>query len=145
MSTEANKVETLQKVAMGDNRRYVLLAQAAIAIGVFYILGELIYVLWRTLDGPNWTPFGFHIARVISFAVTGSAFIYTLRNPVAQDFCNEVVIELRKVTWPTFKETRQATMVVILVVAIVSLILGGFDFIWANAIKWLLKAGGASS
>ena len=45
---------------------------------------------------------------------------------------NEVASELKKVTWPTAKEVRSATIVVIVMAIISAIILGLFDFVWSN-------------
>ena len=45
---------------------------------------------------------------------------------------NEVAQELKKVTWPTAKEVRSATIVVIVMAVISAIILGIFDFVWSN-------------
>jgi preprotein translocase subunit SecE len=45
---------------------------------------------------------------------------------------NEVASELKKVTWPTGKEIRTATFVVIIMAIISAVILGLFDFVWSN-------------
>ena len=47
--------------------------------------------------------------------------------PQSRQFLTEVVSELRKVHWPTRQETVAATVVVLVVVAIVSLWLGLVD------------------
>ncbi len=40
-------------------------------------------------------------------------------------------MELKKVTWPTRKETQAATIVVIVTVIIAAMILGAFDTVWS--------------
>jgi preprotein translocase subunit SecE len=45
----------------------------------------------------------------------------------------EITMELKKVTWPTRKETSAATVVVIITVIIASIFLGVFDLIWSWA------------
>jgi len=45
----------------------------------------------------------------------------------AMDFLREVKVELKKVTWPTQKQTTGTTIVVIIFVFIVSAFLGLFD------------------
>ena len=45
----------------------------------------------------------------------------------------EITMELKKVTWPTRKETSAATIVVIVTVIIASIFLGIFDLIWSWA------------
>ncbi len=43
----------------------------------------------------------------------------------------EVANELKKVTWPSWDETRMSTVVVIITSIIAALILGSFDALWA--------------
>lgn len=53
-------------------------------------------------------------------------------------FLKEAKIELRKVTWPTPRQTLASTSVVIIVVIIVSIFLGIVDFGLAKAIRLVL-------
>lgn len=53
-------------------------------------------------------------------------------------FLKEAKIELRKVTWPTPRQTLASTSVVIIVVIIVSLFLGIVDFGLSKAIRLVL-------
>lgn len=53
-------------------------------------------------------------------------------------FLKDAKMELKKVTWPTPKQTLASTAVVIVLVFIVSLILGIIDFALAKAIKLIL-------
>lgn len=63
-------------------------------------------------------------ATLLAVVMYRSDRIYTL--------ANEVAGELKKVTWPTAKEVRTATIVVIVMAIISSIILGVFDFVWSN-------------
>ena len=49
-------------------------------------------------------------------------------------FLEEIVSELKKVTWPSRDETRYLTMVVIVVAVAVGLVLGGVDIFF----NWLI-------
>lgn len=51
-------------------------------------------------------------------------------------FVGDIVGELRKVTWPTFAETRYLTLVVAIVSAAVGLFLGGLDLVFGRAIAY---------
>lgn len=51
------------------------------------------------------------------------------------EFLRECLQELRRVTWPTPKETYQATIVVVAVVLAVSLFLGVVDF----GLSWVMR------
>jgi preprotein translocase subunit SecE len=53
-------------------------------------------------------------------------------------FLKEAKTELKKVTWPTPKQTMASTAVVIILVFIVSLILGVIDFGLAKLVKLIL-------
>jgi preprotein translocase subunit SecE len=53
-------------------------------------------------------------------------------------FLKDVQVELKKVTWPTPKQTMASTAVVIILVFIVSFVLGIMDFILAKAVKLIL-------
>ncbi|HBH86324.1 MAG TPA: preprotein translocase subunit SecE [Syntrophaceae bacterium] len=53
-------------------------------------------------------------------------------------FLKEAKVELKKVTWPTPRQTLASTSVVIIVVIIVSIYLGIVDFGVAKAIRLVL-------
>lgn len=53
-------------------------------------------------------------------------------------FLKEAKIELKKVTWPTPRQTIASTSVVIIVVIIVSIFLGIVDFGLSKAIRLVL-------
>jgi preprotein translocase subunit SecE len=55
-----------------------------------------------------------------------------------KQFLKEARIELKKVTWPTPKQTLASTSVVILVSVVVSLFLGLVDFGLTKIIKLVL-------
>jgi preprotein translocase subunit SecE len=60
----------------------------------------------------------------------------SLKQPVARsrEFLEECWAELRKVHWPSRKETQAATLVVIIGVMIVALYLGVVDFV----LSWIV-------
>ena len=57
----------------------------------------------------------------------------------AVQFLQEVYGELRKVVWPSWKETRAATIVVLVLVALVSAFLGLVDFTLSQIVERLLS------
>lgn len=68
---------------------------------------------------------------------------WTLRNPITR-FMAESYIELRKVTWPTWGEAWNWTLVVVAMSAFVAIILALADLGLARALTWLvgLSTGG---
>jgi len=58
---------------------------------------------------------------------------------VAKQFLREVRTELKKVTWPSRKDTLSGTVVVLVAVFIIAIFLGVVDSGLSNLIKELLK------
>jgi preprotein translocase subunit SecE len=54
-------------------------------------------------------------------------------------FLREVRLEMKKVTWPTRKETSGSTGVVIITVIIVAIYLGIVDNLLQQAMMWLVN------
>lgn len=67
----------------------------------------------------------------ISIAVIGTALAWRRREWFA--FTTEVVEEVAQVTWPTRSEIRAATIVVIVMTIICSVLLFAMDQVWSNA------------
>lgn len=76
--------------------------------------------------------------RIFSLGAMGLGFLLLYRNEQTNQFMNEVVTELSRVTWPTQKETSSATFVVIIMVLATSMVLGFFDYLWTQAIHWII-------
>lgn len=60
-------------------------------------------------------------------------------NAGIRQWADEVVVELRKVVWPTQKDTVAMTTVVCVMLIIAGVLLGTFDFISGHVIKLLLN------
>lgn len=58
----------------------------------------------------------------------------------AKQFLREVRTELKKVTWPSRKDTLSGTVVVLVAVFVISLFLGVVDSLLSALIKGLLKS-----
>jgi len=59
--------------------------------------------------------------------------------PRATNFLNEVWSELRKVHWPTRKETYAATVVVVIVTLLVAVYLGLVDYAISLVVRAVLS------
>jgi preprotein translocase SecE subunit len=49
------------------------------------------------------------------------------------------VAESRKVAWPNMADTKRMTLVVVVVVAVFSVILGVFDLLWSAVLKQIIS------
>ncbi len=98
--------------------------------------GLLLALLMIQVVDFTWSYFGRPVALYsntigVVVGVVGAFFLW--RRKKTFDKASEIVMELKKVTWPTRKETQAATIVVIVTVIIASAFLGLFDLIWSWA------------
>lgn len=59
-------------------------------------------------------------------------------NPRITTWAEEVAVEIRKVVWPSRKDTTAMTLVVLVMVAISSVIITGFDLASGFVLKWVM-------
>jgi preprotein translocase subunit SecE len=58
-----------------------------------------------------------------------------------REFVLEVLVEFRKVTWPSRQELINSTVVVIVVTVVLAAFLGAIDIALARAVEWVLGGG----
>ena len=98
------------------------------AVLLFYLLQWSIDWVWGYFgSAPSESKISL-VAAVV--AVVAGVSLY--RNDRVYHLANEVSNELQKVTWPTAKEVRTATMVVIVMAILSAVILGVFDLVWTT-------------
>ena len=113
-------------------KRYVAIAYvlAAIAIGVF--LEKVLALLFGYLRVNDSEVFGgWSLSTILGFVLAAVTAVVVWRIPRTQAVSLEVALELRRVTWPTLRETRAATIAVIVASAISAVVLGLFDMVWS--------------
>ncbi len=98
------------------------------AVILFYLLQWSIDWIWGYFATP---PSDFKISLVAAVTATVVGIV-CYHNDRYYALANEVATELKKVTWPTGKEVRSATVIVIVMAIISAVILGLFDFAWSN-------------
>jgi preprotein translocase subunit SecE len=95
---------------------------------LFYLLSWSIDWIWGYFVR---TPDEF-ITTIVAFGLAVIAGIVLYRNDRVHGLASEVAAELKKVTWPTAKEVRAATIVVVGMAILSAIILGVFDLVWAQ-------------
>ena len=86
-------------------------------------------------DKFSWFP---ALEYVVSIVLAVGILVLMARDQGRHTYFLDSIAELRKVTWPSFVDTRRMTIVVCIVVGIFSMILSAFDFIWGKMLGWLL-------
>ena len=132
-----SKIESSKEAASsgGDIAKYV--------ISAVLLLAGLFVWFWfssadRALAFGSWTPQLRALAVVVGLVAGAFVFVGTAKGRAARNFLVESRFELRKVVWPTRQESIRTTWVVILAVIILSLLLGGFDFLIQKTTQWFL-------
>jgi len=106
-------------------------------VHLMYLCGAVIcfYLSQWTIDWI-WGYFGRAPSDTTMSLIAG---VFTLilatalyRNDRVHGLANEVAVELKKVTWPSAKEVRAATIVVLVMALLSALILSLFDIVWSN-------------
>ena len=103
---------------------------AALALGVF--LEKVIELVLSYARVNDFTVFGdWSLSAVLGFGLAAVAALVVWRIPRTQTVSLEVALELQRVTWPSLRETRAATVAVIVASAVAAVILGVFDMVWS--------------
>ena len=122
-----------------ENRKIIL---------AFYVLSSFVaWLLSRAFVQYLYLTFyqirrvaGINLMReVLPVGVAGVLFLVLVRHPRVNTMLDEVVAEIKKVTWPSRPDVVRSTTVVLICILIASFILAGFDLLWGRVITYLLK------
>ena len=107
-------------------------------IGAFVILGGGVAGFYYWSDESL-------LLRVVGLLVLSAAAVFvavqTEKGRAAWEFVRESHTEVRKVVWPTRKETTQTTLIVIAMVGLVAIILWALDGLLAWLVRLMLGTG----
>jgi preprotein translocase SecE subunit len=78
--------------------------------------------------------------EVVPVVAAFTVFLVLFKTARINTTMDEVVAELKKVTWPSYPDVVRATGVVLICIAIASLVLAGFDLAFGRMIQWLMPS-----
>ncbi|MGA0163884.1 MAG: preprotein translocase subunit SecE [Bdellovibrionota bacterium] len=128
METESRKLSILS----------FLILSALCSYAFYLFLTEV--ANWLKLGGANvlfgqpWPVVGGTISSVLGLI----GFLILSTNQKTTEFTDEVFGELKKVTWPTGKETAASTLVVSVMVIIAAVMFLIMDLIWKAFFEFLI-------
>jgi preprotein translocase subunit SecE len=118
---------------LGFKRNKYILETIKWTISIFLFISIIIYVyLYQNIEYPIRIIVICPILILIVFII-----LSTDKGKKIFLFIREARIETRKVIWPTYKETLQVTLIVIIITLIISIIIWGLDSILINLISFL--------
>jgi preprotein translocase subunit SecE len=115
-------------------KRYVAIFYVLAAIALAKFL-EKIFALafsYARVNDFSILVEGWTLSTALGFALAAVVAVVVWRIPRTQTVSLETALELKRVTWPSLRETRAATIAVVVASFIASIILGIFDFIWGR-------------
>jgi len=114
-------------------RRYVAIFYVLAALAFGFFLERIVALAFSYARINDFLVFGegWSLSTVVGFGLAAIVAFVVWRIPKTQTASLEVALELRRVTWPTLRETRAATVAVIAASFVAAIILGGFDAAWA--------------
>lgn len=92
-----------------------------------------VFPLMARLGGEDWFRHG------VPVAIGFGTFLLLQLNPKVRVWGDEVISEIRKVVWPSRKDTTAMTVVVCIMVLISSAIVTSFDFVSGYVINVLMR------
>ena len=123
-----------------DARKIILICHLAVSTLVWFL----------TRSGINYLYLAFYQVRrlagitvmreAVPVALGALAFAILFKHAQVNLVLEEVVTELRKVTWPAKDDVVRSTTVVIVCILIASFIFAGFDVLWGRIITFLLHS-----
>ncbi len=87
-------------------------------------------------------PTSFNVFLCIALTLLSAYLLFLFLNkPKVADLLIETEAELKKCTWPTLKETWDASVVVVITVVVIGLFLAGSDMVLSRIFNLILYSG----
>jgi preprotein translocase subunit SecE len=119
---------------MVNYQRWINISYLVVSALLWMVFRHIAEVVW---DLAHWQVSSDVLIAPTDWVAVGLAailFVTMVRNRRLNEFMGEVALELSKVTWPPRKESVMSAGVIVVLVAIVSLLLVGFDTLWQKVI-----------
>jgi preprotein translocase subunit SecE len=115
-------------------KRYVAIfyVLAAIAFAKFFEKIAALGFSYARFNDATVLVEGWTVSTAIGFVVAAALAVVIWRIPRTQTVSLEIALELKRVTWPSLRETRASTVAVVVASFIAAIVLGIFDFIWGR-------------
>src|SRR5690554_2036284 len=113
-----------------DVSRFVNLVYFGIAVLAFTIFDKALIWLWESVDALRQVSIvgdSITLSTLIAIALTAGLVIYLYKRADVRRYLSEVIIEMQKVTWPNWSQTKRSTIITIVFTVLLSMFLWGSD------------------
>ena len=122
---------------MKNPKQIILIMLIAAWLLAVSVQGLAIPILARfEIGDPQY--FGLNVTTILATILGIVTFLVLNRHPKVISFTDEVIIELRKVTWPEKDETLRSTIVVIGLTLFIAGALASYDYVWSQVTQLVL-------
>ena len=113
-------------------QRFVNIGYAVIGILAWVISAQIFGTVFDLFGDFNKPLIGTDFARsdLVGLICGVAAGVALKMNQAVNTWALEVANELKRVTWPSWEETRLSTIVVVITSIVVAIILGVLDLVW---------------
>jgi preprotein translocase subunit SecE len=122
---------------MQDNTNSKIMTMAFVTMG--FLIALVVQVLFENLSVTFGVVARLHSNETLRHALPIATGLFTFAilqfTPKVRTWADECISEVRKVVWPSRKDTMAMTMVCCVMVVVVGILLGAFDFAAQNLLK----------
>lgn len=123
-----------------DSRKIIVSIFLGAAASVWFL--SRAFLAWLSLSfyqvrSLSWFA---HLREGAPFILGLLTFFILFRHPKVNETLEEVISELKKVTWPGISDVKKSTVVVVVCILLASGVLALFDLVFGKAMSYLLNA-----
>ena len=122
-----------------DDATWLNICYVSLALLMAFVAYKLIATVGVQFGWTERYDEWFPVVNNLGGIVVGGSFVIWLRSDfLRREYHLSAIGEIRKVTWPSFNDTKKMTIIVAIVVAIFSVILSVFDILWSKILQVIL-------
>ncbi len=119
-----------------DNRKIIVTSYLTVSAILWYLSRSVLQWLYLTYYQVRRVPGITTVREVLPLVIGGLVFLILYRHATVNAYAEEVVSELKKVTWPGRPDVVRSTTVVLVCIVIASALLATFDLIFGKLVGW---------
>lgn len=123
--------------------RWVNLGFVFATLVVSWVFGHVVESVFTLVEHTNRHFLGENLTEASLYGLVGAVVLSLVlwRNSNIYNACLYIAQELKKVTWPSWDDTKSATKTVVIVSVVVACILATFDFTFQRITNMILGVG----
>jgi preprotein translocase subunit SecE len=122
-----------------ENRKIVVSAYLVASMVVWFLTRSGLFYLHQSFYEVRKIPGILAIREAFPVVAALALFVFLMKYPKATPFFDDVVSELKKVTWPTREDVTRSTTVVLVCIGLAAGFIAVVDLGWGKLFSLLLS------